>query len=118
MVPLKKPVKRAGRTGRQKSKLIPVQDVLNTVFHRLEMPGDLDLKGRVFLAWDEVLGPAAVHAHPFRFQGTTLIVEVTTPAWITELSIRKMDIINRLERAVGERTVQDIRFKLKRKREE
>jgi len=103
---------------RKKSKLVKIEDVLRTVFSRLEMPEDMDLKGRVFLAWEEAAGDASLHAHPFRFQGSTLIVEVTSPAWITELSMRKMDIINRLERAVGKKIVEDIRFQLKRKREE
>jgi predicted nucleic acid-binding Zn ribbon protein len=43
-------------------------------------------------------------------------VEVDEPAWLTELSMRKGDILNRLERAVGEKVVEDIRFQIKRKR--
>jgi len=106
------------RNRKDKSKLIPVEDILKTVFSHLEMPEDMDLKNRVFLAWDEAVGVAAPHAHPFRFRGSTLIVEVTAPVWLTELSMRKMDIINRLERAVGKKVVEDIRFQVKRKREE
>lgn len=101
-----------------KSKLTPVEDVLKTVLTGLEMPEDLDLKGRVFLAWDEVVGDVSDHVRPFRFRGSTLIVEVAAPAWLTEMSMRKTEIINRLERAVGKRVVEDIRFQMKRKREE
>jgi predicted nucleic acid-binding Zn ribbon protein len=101
-----------------KSKLIPVEEVLKSVLTSLEMPEDLDLKGRIFLAWDDVIGDASDHARPFRFRGSTLIVEVTAPSWLTEMSMRKTDIINRLERAVGKKVVKDIRFQVKRKREE
>jgi predicted nucleic acid-binding Zn ribbon protein len=106
------------RDGKGSSKLIPVQDVLKTVFSRLEMPEDLELKGRVFLAWEEAVGNASRHSNPFRFRGSTLIVEVTSSAWLTELSMRKTDIIKRLERAVGEKVVKDIRFQIKRKQRE
>ena len=82
----------------------------------LQMPEDIELKGKVFLAWDEAAGDAAPHTNPFRFRGSTLLVEVGEPAWITELSMRKTDILNRLERAVGERVVKDIRFEVKKKR--
>lgn len=82
------------------------------------MPEDLELKSKVFAAWEDVSGDAAQYSHPFRFRGTTLIVEVTAPAWLTELSMRKTVIIDRLERAVGKRVVEDIRFQTKRKREE
>jgi len=43
---------------------------------------------------------------------------VTAPAWLTELSIRKNEIINRLEREVGKKVVEDIRFQIVRKRQE
>jgi predicted nucleic acid-binding Zn ribbon protein len=82
----------------------------------LQMPEDMELKGRVFLAWDEAVGDAAPHTHPFRFRGSTLIVEVGEPAWLTELSMRKADILNRLERAVGGRAVKDLKFEVKKKR--
>lgn len=82
------------------------------------MPEDIELKGKVFLAWDEAVGDAAPHTNPFRFRGSTLVVEVSEPAWLTELSMRKTDILNRLERAVGERVVKDLRFEVKKKRRE
>ena len=106
------------RSKRTKSLLTPVDEVLNSVMTGLQMPEDIELKGRVFLAWDEAAGDAAPHTNPFRFRGSTLLVEVGEPAWITELSMRKMDILNRLERAVGERVVKDIRFEVKKKRVE
>ena len=106
------------RQKRTKSLLTPVDEVLNSVMTGIQMPRDIELKGNVFLAWDEAAGDAAAHTNPFRFRGSTLIVEVDTPAWLTELSMRKTDLLNRLERAVGERVVEDIRFEVKKKRRE
>ena len=103
---------------RTRSSLTSVNDLLGSVMEELKVPGGVEVKGRVFLAWEEAAGDAAFHSHPFRFRGSTLIVEVSEPAWINELSMRKTDIINRLERAVGERVVTDIRFEVKKKRRE
>ncbi len=106
------------RIKRTKGPLTSVSEVLSSVMTGLEMPGDIEAKGKVFFAWEEAVGDAAAYAEPFRFRGSTLIVEVTEPAWINELSMRKTDIVNRLERAVGERVVEDIKFEVKKKRPE
>ncbi len=103
---------------RTKGPLTSVNEVLDSLMTKLQMPGDIESKGKVFLAWEEVVGDAGSHSRPFRFKGSTLIVEVAEPAWINELSMRKADIVNRLERAVGERVVEDIRFEIKKKRKE
>lgn len=104
------------RKKRPKGPLTSVNEILGSVMTGLEMPGDIELKGKVFLAWEEAVGDAASHTRPFRFRGSTLMVEITEPAWLTELSMRKADILNRLERAVGEKVVEDIRFEVKKKR--
>ncbi len=101
---------------RTKGPLSPVNEVLNSLMAKLHMPGDMEAKGKVFLVWEEAVGDAAHHSQPFRFRGSTLIVEVTESAWINELSMRKRDIINRLERSVGEKVVEDIKFEIKKKR--
>jgi hypothetical protein len=106
------------RRKRTKSLLTPVDEVLSSVMTGLEMPEEIELKGKVFLAWDDAAGDAAPYTNAFRFRGSTLIVEVTEPAWLTELSMRKTDILNRLERAVGERVVEDIKLEVKKKRRE
>lgn len=104
------------RQKRTKGPLIPVGELLDSVLSGIHVPEDIELKDKAFLAWDEAAGNAAPHSHPFRFRGSILIVEVDEPAWFTELSMRKTDILNRLERAVGERVVEDIRFEVKKKR--
>ena len=106
------------RSKRTKSLLTPLDEVLNSVLTGIQMPEDVELKGKVFQSWEEAAGDALPYTHPFRFRGSTLIVEVTESAWINELSMRKVDIINRLERAVGKRVVEDIRFEMKKKRRE
>lgn len=100
------------------SPLTPVEEVLGSVMRELQMPGDIQDKGKVFELWDRVAGEAAAWARPFRFRGSTLLVEVSEPAWLTELSMRRTDLVKRLEREVGEGVVREIRFEMKKKREE
>ena len=104
------------REGR--SKLVPVEEILRDVFALVEMPEDLELKNRIFSAWDEVAGDAAPQAHPFRFRGETLIVEVSSPVWLTELSMKKTQLLDRMEKIAGKRIVKDIRFEIKKKRQD
>jgi len=104
------------RNKRTKGSLTSINETLGSVMAKLQMPGDIEAKGKVFFAWEEAVGDAAAYAEPFRFRGSTLIVEVTELVWINELSMRKTDILNRLERAVGERVVEDLKFEVKKKR--
>lgn len=106
------------RKRKGRSKLIPVEEILKGVFAGIEMPEDLELKNRIFSAWDEIARDAAPYANPFRFRDSTLIVEVTSPVWLTELSMRKRDLLNRMEKVAGEKVVEDIRFEIKKKRRE
>jgi len=106
------------RRKRTKGPLTHVGHLLDSVLSGIQMPEDIELKDTAFLAWEEAAGDAAPHSHPFRFRDSTLIVEVDAPAWLTELSMRKTEILDRLERAVGERVVKDIKFEVKKKRRE
>jgi len=102
------------RSKQGKNTLTPVQDVIRSLMQKLNMPGDLDRKGKVFSAWEGIAGQASAHSTPFRFRGQTLIVEVASSTWMNELNMRKSELIRRIEREAGEGVVSDIRFQLKR----
>lgn len=106
------------RQARKKTELTAVDKILKSLLTKLDMPEDTQAKAKVFMVWEEVAGNAASHSSAFRFQGSTLVVEVDSSIWINELSMRKSELMDRLERAVGERVVNDIRFEMKKKRRE
>lgn len=108
---------RNNKTRRGRGKLTPVEEVVRSLMERLQMPEDMDRKGRVFTGWAEAAGDAAGHATPFRFRGDTLVVEVDGPVWMNELGMRKRELVARLNRAAGDEVVKDIRFQLKKKRD-
>jgi predicted nucleic acid-binding Zn ribbon protein len=45
----------------------------------------------------------AHHCHPVRFDGEDLVVEVDHQGWVTVLSFRQADLLDRLSVALGER---------------
>ena len=108
---------RRRQTGKQ-GKLVAVEEILQVLMTQLDMPEDTQAKVKVFEVWEEVAGNAAAHSNAFRFRGSTLVVEVDSPVWLNELSMRKTEILNRLEKAAGEKVVEDIRFETKKKRRE
>jgi predicted nucleic acid-binding Zn ribbon protein len=65
----------------------------------------------VFSLWDEAVGERIAQvAKPLRMVRGTLIVSVKTGAWRNELSMRKQEIVGRLNQVLAEEIVRDIKF--------
>lgn len=50
------------------------------------------------------------NAHPVAMKGTLLMVRVSSPAWIHNLRFQKKQMIETLNRLLGEALVRDIKF--------
>jgi predicted nucleic acid-binding Zn ribbon protein len=77
---------------------------------------DLDAGLRPHMAkarWEEVVGPllASVTEVEKVIGGSELVVRAKNSVWANELTLLKGDILQRLNRALGEPTITDIRFK-------
>jgi len=65
----------------------------------------------VFVLWEEAVGERiAAVAKPARILRGTLFVRVKTGAWRNELSMRKQEIVRRLNELLAEEIVHDIKF--------
>ena len=64
---------------------------------------------------DTQLEQIAKVARPQSFQNGRLFVGTNHPTWVTELSYRREEIREKLNRAVGYNAVQDVVFRLARK---
>lgn len=106
------------RTDRKKGTPTRVDEVIKTVFKNLDISEDVALRGRALNCWRDVAGDAAEHSEPLRFQGGIMVVAVKSSAWLNELSLRKSELVRRLERDVGKGVVKDIRFQMDRKRKD
>jgi predicted nucleic acid-binding Zn ribbon protein len=64
-----------------------------------------------FIVWDQAVGERiAKVATPTRMLRGTLIVSVKSAAWRNELSMRKQEIIRRINELVGDEVLKDIKF--------
>lgn len=71
------------------------------------------------LRWAEVVGEViASRTKVERVEGGTLIVATESPAWSNEISLRKAQIMERLNRAVGEEVIKDIRCVVRKRARE
>jgi predicted nucleic acid-binding Zn ribbon protein len=66
----------------------------------------------VLTSWETIVGEQIARvAKPQRIDNKILLVAVTSAPWRTELSMRRREIIEKINTAVGKRVVQDIRFR-------
>lgn len=90
-----------------------VQPLRDLILRNLRMQG-LEtplLQKRLIEAWPVVAGPAiARHTRETYIQNQTLVVALTMPALRTELSMRRTELVRRLNQKVGEQVIADIRF--------
>jgi predicted nucleic acid-binding Zn ribbon protein len=66
----------------------------------------------VLTSWEKLVGEQiAKAASPERFDNGVLFVRVTTGPWRAELSLRRLEIKERINRLAGRTIVKDIRFR-------
>jgi predicted nucleic acid-binding Zn ribbon protein len=89
-----------------------LDSALDTVLDRLGVTQAVE-RHAVFREWEERLGPEIARAaHPHRVDGETLIVRVTSSAWLNELSLRQGEILRRLNAGRRRSSVQRLVFRL------
>ncbi len=101
------------KLGRKRT-LTPIGSVLKTLLSKLDLAEETAELGKAMLAWEIVAGEAAKHSEPAHFRGSVLVVTVLNHAWLHELSMRKSELLGKLEREVGTGIIKDLRFELKR----
>jgi predicted nucleic acid-binding Zn ribbon protein len=69
-------------------------------------------KFSVLTAWSDVVGEQIARVtEPDRIENGVLYVRVTTAPWRAELSMKRFDILKKVNRAAGADVVKDIRFR-------
>jgi len=86
--------------------------ILNDVLKTLRPEADGGL-AQVWQLWDDVVGRAiAENARPAAFKGKLLLVHVASSPWIHQLQFLKREIIEKLNAALGQDLIEDIKFKI------
>ena len=67
----------------------------------------------VWRFWNEAVGEiVAENAQPAAFKGDLLLVHVSSSTWIHHLRFIKQDIIKKINAALGNDLIQEIKFKI------
>jgi predicted nucleic acid-binding Zn ribbon protein len=84
--------------------------VLPRVLRQLGLEEGL-LGWRAVREWEQVVGSRiARHTRAVAFRDGSLQVEVDGSAWMQELGFLKRDLVRKVNRHLGRRLVQDVRF--------
>ncbi len=68
---------------------------------------------RVFGQWEKSVGPViARHAQPQTVRGKKLTLVVDSPAWMQQLSLLKPEIVEKVNRTMGQEAIKTITLRL------
>ena len=87
-------------------------EVLPSLLKSIRSGSDAQLV-HIWELWDGLVGPnIAKNARPAAFKGKLLLVEVSSSTWMHQLQFLKSDIIRKINDALGEEMVAEIKFKI------
>ena len=93
-------------------RLVPLAEVLEGYLEETGL-GDSLARLRALDEWDAAVGPRVSQVtRPVEVRGETLVVEVLSSAWITELSMMSRLVLERLNARGTSPPIERIRFRL------
>lgn len=92
----------------------PLRELLGQLFaHRPRLAQKMR-QHEIWDCWETIVGPRiAAETTPMRFTGTTLVIGVTSPVWIQELSYLKPELLAKIRTLLDPALITDIRLELK-----
>jgi predicted nucleic acid-binding Zn ribbon protein len=101
-----------GNSRKKSKKSAHIGSILNDVLKTMRPEADGGLL-QVWQLWDDVVGKAiAENARPAAFKGKLLLVHVSSSPWVHQLQFLKKEIIQKLNAALGQDLIEDIKFKI------
>ncbi len=68
---------------------------------------------QIWNSWDSLVGPAmAKHAQPAKWWKKTLLIRVSNSTWLQELSYMKKNLLKKIQAALPNVKIEDIRFEI------
>jgi predicted nucleic acid-binding Zn ribbon protein len=94
------------------SRPAPLGTTLQQAMEAARIDVDLDAY-RLWQQWEDVVGqPIAQNTQPEAIKGKLLLVNVSSAPWMQQLQFLKLELIEKLNEALGKDLVGDIRFKI------
>lgn len=90
---------------------VPVKEALRRLTASLGIARKLG-EYEVITSWEELVGEQIARVtKPERIERGILVVSVDSAPWRTELSMRRLEIVEHINHAVGRRVIKEIRFR-------
>lgn len=87
-----------------------IKSTLNQTISELGLKKGIE-GAKVLTCWSQVAGnKVAQHTHAYRIKKDTLFVTTSSPVWAQELSLIKQELVNKINKRLGEERINDIRF--------
>ena len=94
--------------------IVPIGNVIQNILKSDRLRANTSIV-RVWDIWQNTVGDLiAANTEPAAFKGNLLVVHTTSSSWIQQLRFLKLDIISKINQALGEELVHDIKFKIGR----
>jgi len=88
----------------------PIDVVLDKLFTELGLH-ERYKRSKIISSWEEIVGEQiAKVATAERVVGKKLFVHVSSSTWRHELHLRKKEIVYKINRHIGEKLIEDIKF--------
>ena len=102
-------------TNRKKNgKFSHIGSVINKVLKEYRYEAG-DKLAQIRDLWEHIVEKdVAKNARPAAFKGKRIVINVSSSIWMHQLQFSKKDIINKINYALGEDTVEEIKFKIGR----
>ena len=99
------------RRGRKKSEVVPIGGLIHQLIGKLDEEKKIS-EDDLLRVWGEVVGrEALVYSKPYSLYKKSLFVKVTGSGWMQELSMRKRQILKKIQSQFGKNEIKDIKFK-------
>jgi len=100
------------RSVKEKRSFVHIGKVIQDMLKNHRLGTDTSLV-RVWDVWEDAVGEAiAANTRPAAFKGDLLIVNATSSSWLQQLRFLKAEIIQKINHALGDVPVKDIKFKI------
>jgi predicted nucleic acid-binding Zn ribbon protein len=91
---------------------VPIGNIIKQILKSQRREKDVGL-AQVWGLWERAVGEIiAGNARPAAFKGKILLVHVNSSPWLHQLQFLKKDIIEKINRALGEELVEEIKLKI------
>jgi len=97
---------------KRKAGFVHIGGLLDDILKNYRRESDIELI-QVWQVWDDTVGDIiAQNAKPAAFKGRILLVHATSSTWIHQLQFLKKEMIAKLNQALGNPLIDDLKFKI------